>query len=162
MPNTKKLYLSIAVFLTVLLFQADAEAVFSIQLNYFSVDFGNMDMGVIKDDVPPDGLVVTCTTDQNNAWSLMIRNDFPLTHVSNPASLIPNTNFRWYGISTSVPSNTSLVLTREDFTYEKTIYSGTAGEVASGTDITMKFELSLPPLLQSGVYSTNIVFTFIE
>ena len=119
-------------------------------------------MGAIKEDIPSNGLVVTCTTDQGNSWSLKIRDDYPLRHVSDPSSMIPNTNLKWYGLSTSDPSNTSLVTTREDFTIERTIYMGAAGEGASGTNITMKFELTLPPALQSGTYGTNIVFTLTE
>ena len=165
MRTNKNIKLAVVVFFAILLFYGKAEAVFSITLNYFSIDFGNMDSGYsgsFKDDVPSIGLVATCTTDEGNAWFLNIRNDGPLTHVSNPASVIPNTYFRWYGISTSDPVNTSLVTAREDFTIERRVYSGAVGEGASGTDITMKFELTLPPLLQSGSYDTNIVFTFTE
>jgi hypothetical protein len=158
----KTLAIFIAITFAIFLYTHDAEAVFSIDLNFYSIDFGNMNMGDIKDDIPSIGLIITCTTDQGNPWYLKIRNDYPLKHISNPASVIPNTNFKWYGVSTSDPTNTSLVTTREDFTYEKTIYSGAAGEGASGTDITIKFELTLPPILQSGIYSTNIVFTFTE
>ena len=150
----------ILIFFIMLLCQKEAEAVFSIELNFYSIDFGSMDMGSIKDDVPSIGLIVTCTTDQGLAWDLKIRNDQPLTHVSNPASVIPNTNFKWYGVSTSDPINTTLVMTREDFTFEKTIYTGTA--IESPTDITIRFELILPAILQSGDYTTDVVFTFVE
>jgi len=67
---------------------------------------------------------------------------------------------RWYGVSTSNATNTSLVMTREDFTFEKLVYTGAAAEAQ--TDITMKFELTLPALLEYGNYTTNIVFTLTE
>lgn len=146
-----------------LLLQGKAEAVFTIELNYYSIDFGNMDSGAsgsYKDDIPPQGVGVTCATDQGNAWFLKIRNDQPLTHASNPAATIPDTDFKWYGVSTSDPANNSLVTTREDFTVEKTVYSGAAAE--NQTTITMKFELTVPPVIQSGHYESNIVFTFTE
>ncbi len=160
MINAKRFGFIAFILFTLFLFQGEAAAL-SIELNYYSIDFGNMNMGAIKDDVPSDGLVITCTTTAATPrWTLKIRNDYPLTHISNPASIIPDTYFKWYGISTNNPSNTSLVMTREDFTFEKTIYTGLAGEVQ--TSITIKFELTLPSLLQSGTYNTNIVFTFTE
>ena len=152
----------ILLFAAVLTTSSTANAAFSIELNFPDLNFGNMNMGDIKDDVPPMGLIVTCTTDLGNPWSLNIRNDWPLMHVSNPSSVISNTDFKWYGVSTSDPANTSLIMTREDFTFERTIYNGAAGEGANGTDIMMKFELTLPSLLQSGLYTSNIVFTLTE
>lgn len=158
MINAKRFGFMAVIFFTILFFQGEAAA-FSIELNYYSIDFGNMNMGGIKDDVPSDGLVITCTTN-GPSWTLKVRDDYPLRHVSNPASIIPDTNFKWYGISTSDATNTSLIMTHEDFTFEKTIYTGLVNELQ--TNITIKFELTLPPILQSGDYSTNVVFTLSE
>ena len=165
--NTKKLALVVLIFFTGFLFQGNAEAVFSVDLNFFSIDFGNMDSGYsgsYKDDIPSIGLTATCTTDQGSAWSLLIRNDNPLRHNNYSSFEIDNANFRWYGTNvTGVLSSTArLTQTREDFIIERTVYSGIAGEGVSGTDITMKFELTMPPLFPSGIYETNIVFTFTE
>ena len=148
--------------LTIFLYKSDAEAAFSIELNFYSIDFGKLNMGDIKDGVPGTGLTVTCTTDQNNPWFLKIRNEGPLIHTSNPASIIPDTNLYWYGVSSSVPGNNSLVTSQQDFTLEKTVYSAPATEGASGTQITMKFRVDVPTVVQSGTYNTNIVFTFTE
>jgi len=158
-----KFFVLAILFLVVFSYSDKAEAVFSIELNYYSIDFGDMNMGDYKDDVPSNGLIVTCTTDSGQQWTLKIRDEWPLSHVSNPASVIPDTRFKWYGLTTSdSATNTSLVTTREDFTFEKNIYTGNAGEGANGTDITLKFELTLPPVLQSGTYATTVVFTFTE
>ena len=164
MSDVKRLGFIVLIFFVILLCQKEAEAVFSIELNSYSIDFGGMDMGSIKDDVPPIGLVVTCTTDQGNAWDLKIRNDQPLTHVSNPASMIPDTNFCWY-VESTTGNISNLVYSlneRQDFTFEKTIYNDPGILGLSTTDITMKFELILPDLLQSGDYNSTVVFTFIE
>lgn len=158
----KIFFCAAVIFAVIFLAQPETYAVFSLDLNFYSIDFGSMNMGDIKDDVPPIGLTATCTTDQGLRWYLRIRSDGPLTHEENPAAFIPDTNFRWYGISTSDPANTSLVTTREDFTMERTIYIGEPGEGADGTDLMMKFEITLPPLLQSGRYNANIVFTMTE
>ncbi|MBU4375955.1 MAG: hypothetical protein KKD29_00580, partial [Candidatus Omnitrophica bacterium] len=82
--------------------------------------------------------------------------------ILNPSSFIPNTNFFWYGISSSVPGNNSLVRNQEDFTVERTVYSAPGTEGNPGTDITLKFKVIVPRPVQSGTYNTKIVFTFTE
>ena len=152
----------ILAFSTVFLWTQDAFATFSINLNFYSIDFGNLNMGDIKDDVPGIGLKVTCTTDQANPWQLRIRTERPLTNTMDPSSFIPNSNFFWYGISTSVPDNGSLVRSQEDFTVERTVYTAPGTEGNPGTDITLKFKVVVPRPVQSGAYTTKIVFTFTE
>lgn len=136
--------------------------VFSINLNFYSIDFGDLNMGDIKDDVPGIGLKATCMTNQGNPWQLRIRAERPLTNTANPSSFIPNSNFFWYGISTTVPANASLVKSQEDFTVERTVYSAPGSEGMPGTDITLKFKVIVPRPAQSGVYTTKVVFTFTE
>lgn len=152
----------LAAFLTVFLYSTEAAAVFSVDLNFYSIDFGSLNMGDMKDDVPGMGIRVMCRTDQGNPWQLKIRADRPLSHMENPASFIPNTNFFWYGVSSNVPGNNSLDRNQEDFTMERTVYSAPAGEGATGTEITMKFKVIVPRPAQSGIYTTKIIFTFTE
>ncbi|MBL7071630.1 MAG: hypothetical protein ISS26_05625 [Candidatus Omnitrophica bacterium] len=145
------------------LYPRAAEAIFTLELNLTTVSFDNMNSGPAgsyRDDVPPQGLEVVCASDQGNVWSLLIRNDLPLTNTANPASAIPDENFKWYGVSTSDPTNATLVTIREDFSVEKTVYAGAAAE--TNTTLMMKFELTVPPLMQSGEYTSNIVFTLTE
>lgn len=156
MKKKINLFLSF-IFCIIFILSCDEARALSIQLmNYTSLDFGSMNAGETKFDVPSNGLIVRCSH-TSGKWTLSIRDDYPLGNITNPASTIPNTNFKWYGVSTSDPSNTSLVTTHEDFTTEKQVYRARAGELS--TDITMKFELILPPFLQSGTYKTNVVFT---
>lgn len=159
----KIILLVLITFSAVFLYLDDASAAFSISLNFYTVDFGSLNMGDIKDDVPNIGIKVTCVTDQGNPWQLKIRAERPLTHMNNPASIIPNTNFFWYGISSNVPGNNSLDRNQEDFTLERTVYSapGTEGALP-GTDITLKFKVVIPAPAQSGVYTSRIIFTFTE
>ncbi|MDD5680350.1 MAG: hypothetical protein PHI59_03820 [Candidatus Omnitrophica bacterium] len=156
------LFVLLAAFLTVFLYSTEAAAVFSVDLNFYSVDFGSLNMGDMKDDVPGMGIRVMCRTDQGNPWQLKIRADRPLSHMENPASFIPNTNFFWYGVSSNVPGNNSLDRNQEDFTMERTVYSAPAGEGVTGTEITMKFKVIVPKPAQSGIYTTKIIFTFTE
>lgn len=159
------LFMAMAVCLSVILCPKDVSAgatVFSLSLNFYSIDFGSLNMGDIKDDVPGIGLKATCMTNQGNPWQLRIRTERPLTHTVNPSSFIPNTNFFWYGISSSVPGNGSLVKSQEDFTVERTLYSAPGGEGMPGTDITVKFKVIVPRPVQSGIYTTKIIFTFTE
>jgi len=161
----RAVFLLVAYFLAVFLCVPAAEAAFGIDLNFYSIDFGDLDMGTVKDDVPSQGLVATCTTDQGNAWYLMIRNEQPLQNVNNPAAVIPDTNFYWYGVApviTDVTGNNSLVTSYQDFTYEKTAYTGQAGEGAAGTQITLKFKVDVPNPAQSGEYHSRVVLTFTE
>lgn len=153
---------ALIVFSVTFLCPDEAAAVFSVDLNFYSIDFGSLDMGDIKDDVPGIGIMVTCRTDQGNPWQLKIRADRPLTHMENPASFIPNTNFFWYGVSSNVPSNNSLDRNQEDFTLEKTVYTAPAGEGATGTEIILKFKVIVPRPIQSGIYTTKVIFTFTE
>ncbi|MFH0839933.1 MAG: hypothetical protein V1883_02825 [Candidatus Omnitrophota bacterium] len=163
MKNIKFIFLALLIASSaVFLYTQDALAAFSINLNFYSIDFGNLNMGDIKDDVPGIGLTVTCQTDQGNPWQLRIRAERPLTSILNPSSFIPNTNFFWYGISSSVPGNNSLVRNQEDFTVERTVYSAPGTEGNPGTDITLKFKVIVPRPVQSGIYNTKIVFTFTE
>ena len=160
----KARYFLWVLFLAILSYPLESMALNIEFTNYNVIDFGTMNRGAIKDDIPTDGLVVRCTTGPATpGWTLKIKSEYPLTHESNPASMIPNTYFKWYGERTSDADNNSLVTMREDFTFEKTVYTGAAGE--DQTDITLKFELTLPRDIQWGTYNTNhgrIVFTLTE
>lgn len=167
MPTNRLLIITLISGLLLFAAAREAEAVFTIEFNLHSIDFDSMDSGAsgsFKDDVPSQGLTITCTTDEGNAWQLKVRNEQPLTHISNPGATIPDTSFRWYVESTT--GNTGQLgyslNQREDFTIEKTIYTGTAGEGAAGIDFTTKYELTVPPNIQSGDYSSTVVFTFTE
>ena len=149
-------------FLAVFLYPTKAAATFSVNLNFYTMDFGSLNMGDIKDDVPGIGIKVTCMTDQGNPWELKVRAERPLTHMENPASTIPNTNFFWYGISSNISGNSSLDTNQEDFTVERTVYRAPAGEGATGTEITLKFKVVIPRPAQSGIYTSRVVFTFTE
>lgn len=148
------------VIFSLLFFSRPAEATLGITLDSYALSFGNLNPGEVKSDVPQGSIIVTCSSDQGNAWNLKIRTETPLANSLNPASMIPNANLWWYGVSTTGAG--SLITTKEDFDSEKTVYSAPQGEVAGSVEIKVKFEISVPRDVQSGQYTSNVIFTIIE
>jgi hypothetical protein len=146
-----------------------AEALSIDFLNYNIIDFGAMDMGQIENNFPSDGFLIKCTASTGTpGWTLTVKLEHPLTHETNTASQIPNTNFEWYLVSTSDLNNqpTNINQLVEFTTYDNTtnpVYTGLAGE--EETDLEIKFRLEIPSALEWGYYDTrfsSIVFTLTE
>ncbi|MBU0479262.1 hypothetical protein KKC91_11945 [bacterium] len=157
----KKIVVIIIFFLiAVFFFNAEAKAEFTIQVDRYSIDFGNLDLGEVRSDVPSDGLEITCTSDLGNPWELRISNIQPLVHVYNPTQFIPDTNFRWYSVSTT--GGGVLESEEKDFTQERVIYSAPLGEGTTGTRVVVKFKLIVPQMVQAGRYETRIIITMTE
>lgn len=133
---------------------------FKLKVDKHTIDFSNLNLGETKSDIPGDGFKATCTSDLGNPWELKISNIQPLTHEHNPTATIPDTNFRWYGISTTGAG--TLIKEEKDFTQERVLYSAPAGEGANGIDIIIKFKLIVPQMIQAGEYETQIMFTMTE
>lgn len=149
--------------LAVLIFYAisSSYAIFRLELDRFDVGFGSLNLGETKYDIPADSLKATITTDTGNSFKLQIRNLQPFTSASNPLFTIENRKFWWYGVSTT--GSGTLVTTQENFVQEKTVYTGVAGEGASGIDVEMKFRVDVPENnLLSGRYTSDVVLTATE
>ena len=144
----------------IFLFTVPAFATFDISIDMTHINFGAVNPGEITGDIPPQGLNVTCTSDQGNQWFLRVYTESPLAHIDNPGMDIPDTEFYWYGINTTGQGD--LVTEEEDFTSEKIIYTSTAAEGADGVTISVKFKLECPGYVQSGEYDTSIIFTLTE
>ncbi len=153
-----RLLLLAAIILIALSSHAYAE--FTIETDLKSIDFGPMNPGDTRGDIPSQGVTIRCTTTQGNSWQLRLHLETPLTHVTNPSSIITNDNFWWYGVSTT--GSGSLVMHEQNLLTEQIAYTAPAGEGASGIDIKLKFKLTLPNSLQSGQYATKIILTMIE
>lgn len=135
-------------------------AAFSIETDLREINFGQMSPGEIKGDIPSQGVTVRCISDQGNAWYLRIRLDGQLTHIDSPSSVIPNSNFWWYGSSTT--GTGTLTTAQQNFLSEEIVYQAPVGEGSTGVDINIKFILELPHIIQSGSYGSTIVLTLIE
>jgi hypothetical protein len=142
------------------LISTDAQAVFSVDTDLTSINFGTMKPNEVMGDIPAQGVTIRCTTDRGNAWTIRTHLEQPLTNSLNPSSIIPNENFRWYGISTT--GSGTLVRTEQDYLVEKVIYSAPAGEGAGGVDVNVKFRISIPAGTESGTYTTRVILTMIE
>lgn len=123
-------------------------------------NFGLLQLGEVRRDVPPEGLRLVCTTDGLGSWQLLVTQLEPMAHEQNPMQVIPETNFRWYGVSTTG----SGTLTREesDVSQERAVYTGTSAEGPGGVEIVMKFALVAPRWTQMGRYRTRLLFTLTE
>jgi hypothetical protein len=137
-----------------------AQAAFDITTDLTHINFGSVNPGETIGDIPVQGLNVTCTSDQGNQWFLRIYTETPFRHDENPGMIISDEDFWWYGVDTTGAG--TLVTTEEDMTSEKTIYTSTATEGANGIGITVKFKLRVPKDIQSGAYSTRMIFTLTE
>lgn len=163
-------FIAIGLFLYILSYSSRSEALSIYFTNYNIIDFGSVDLSggaTIIDDIPYDGLVIRCNAGPATpGWTLNVKIEQPLTHESNPAATIPNTYFKWYvEKTTGNRDNVAYGINQpEEFTtYDKLVYTGTAGE--DETDLKLKFQLELSPNLQWGTYSTRsgrIVFTLTE
>ena len=168
--NSREYIVILAIVLVMIAFACpNAEALEIAFTNYDVIDFGEMNLGDIKYDIPRDGLIVKCTASTGTpGWTLTVRIDHPLTHESNIASEIPNTNFKWYLVSTSDLNNqpTNIEQRVEFRTYDDVqnpVYTGLANE--DETELTLKFQLEIPRDLEWGYYDTHlgrIVFTLTE
>lgn len=123
-------------------------------------DFGVLHLGEVRRDIPPEGLRLVCTTDGLNAWQLLVTQLEPMAHEHNPTQVIPETNLRWYGVSTS--GSGTLAREESDFSQERAVYTGLSTEGTGGVDIVMKFALLAPRWTQMGRYRTRLLFTLTE
>ena len=137
-----------------------AWAVFSIDIDTPNIDFGVMNIGDQRSDVPARGVVVTCASNQGNLWKLNVYAQQPFTHENNSLSIIPNSDFYWFGVNT----NGSGILKKiaEDFTFEKTVYEAGSGEGSPPVSIEVRFRLDVRDFIQSGGYQTRVIFTMFE
>jgi hypothetical protein len=117
--------------------------------------------GEIKEDVPPQGLLVTCKSNDPDApWYLKISDTGPLTY--GPYT-IPNSNFYWYGYSSG--SGTWYGTGEDNLSTAPVLaYSSPSSglNLPGGTVCQFKFRLDVPPDQEPGPYSTIVQFTVTE
>ena len=135
-------------------------AALNLAIDRSEFDFGLLQLDEVRRDVPPEGLRLTCTTDGLNSWQLLVTQLEPMAHEQNPTQVIPETNLRWYGVSTS--GSGTLVREESDFTQERAVYTGLGTEGPGGVDVVMKFTLVAPHWTQMGRYRTRLLFTLTE
>jgi hypothetical protein len=134
---------------------------FRLSVDRGSVDFETMKPGAVKDNMPPDGIIITSKTNVGNPWYLKISNDNPL---SSGPYIIPNSNLIWYGWTdgkgTWYGTGTNPITLVPDL-----IYASGASErnnMPDGTNNHLKFKLTIPGGQPGGKYITNIKLTMTE
>lgn len=133
----------------------------SMDLDIRVVDFERMIPGEVKLDVPSQGLLVTCKSNNPNApWYLKISETGPLSY--GPYT-IPDSNFYWYGFT---DGDGIWYGTGEDnlSTTPILVYaSPTSGlNLPDGTVCHFKFKLAIPKDQEPGPYMTTVQFTMTE
>lgn len=146
--------------LSALAWSAPQALALSLVVDRTEVDFGTLQLGEVRSDVPPEGLRLTCKTDGLGAWQLLLSQLEPMSNELNPTQVIPETNLRWYGVSTT--GSGTLVREETDVTQERVIYTGTAAEGSGGIEVVVKFLLIAPQWTQMGRYRTRLLFTLTE
>ncbi|MCX5726605.1 MAG: hypothetical protein NT030_05455 [Candidatus Saganbacteria bacterium] len=133
----------------------------SMDLDIRIVDFERMVQGEVKEDVPPQGLQVTCKSNDPDApWYLKISDTSPLTY---GPDTIPNSHFYWYGYSSG--SGTWYGTGEDNLSTAPVLaYSSPSSglNLPGGTVCQFKFKLELPPDQEPGPYSTTVQFTMTE
>jgi len=133
----------------------------SMDLDIRLVDFERMVPGEVKLDVPPQGLLVTCKSNNPNApWYLKISSTGPLSY--GPYT-IPDSDFYWYGWT---DGNGTWYGTGDNNLTSAPILayaSPTAGlNLPEGTVCHFKFKLAVPKDQEPGQYMTTVQFTMTE
>ena len=144
-----------------------AHAAFTFRLDGSSVgtiDFGSMDPGSAKFDLPTTGIFqLDCTSDQGNAYTVFVSDSQPFTNTADGTQTIGNENFRWLGTFTTGAGTLSKSAYVNFSTLPAAVYQGVAGDAGGATQvIQMKFGLIVPASLRGGTYTTTIRFTMTE
>ncbi len=142
-------------------FTVSVASVFELSIDQGFIDFGRMNPGDMKWNMPPAGITVQSKSNSGKPWYLKVSNDSPFSSGSNT---IPNSNFswsgwtdgsgKWYGDGTNQVSVTPTL-----------VYSSGAGEennLPNGTVNHMKFKLKVPNNQVPGNYTTIVKFTMTE
>ncbi len=142
-------------------FTVNVASVFELSIDQGFIDFGRMNPGETKWNMPPAGIMIQAKTNGGKPWYLKISNDSPFSSASN---VIPNSNFSWYGWTSGAgkwygTGENSMSIT------PALVYSSGAGEdnnLPAGTVNHMKFRLKVPANQAPGNYTTVVKFTMTE
>ena len=134
---------------------------FRLSVDRGMIDFDKMKPGETKDNMPPEGIIVTSMTSTGNPWYLKISNNSPL---SSGPYIIPNSNFIWYGWTDGTGTwygngNNYMTLLPE------LMYASGANEknnMPDGTNNHLKFKLSIPNGQPGGKYLSTVTMTMTE
>ncbi len=136
-------------------------SVFTLSADRGTADFTTMKPGETKDNVPPEGIIITSKTNDGNPWFLKISDTSPL---SAGPYVIPNSNLIWYGWSDG--KGTWYGNGTNAFTFVPSLmYASSMTEtnnLPDGTNNHLKLKLTIPPGQPGGKYISTIQLTMTE
>ncbi len=134
---------------------------FRLSVDRGTIDFEKMKPGDVKDNMPPEGVIVTSNTNTGNPWYLKISNDSPL---SSGPYVIPDSNFSWYGWTDG--AGTWYGTGNNPITFvPELMYASGANEgnnMPNGTNNHLKFKLAIPKGQPGGKYLSTVTLTLTE
>jgi hypothetical protein len=134
---------------------------FSLSADRGTADFVTMKPGETKDNVPPEGIIITSKTNDGNPWFLKISDTSPL---SAGPYVIPNSNMIWYGWTDG--KGTWYGNGTNAFTFVPSLmYASSMTEtnnLPDGTNNHLKLKLTIPPGQPGGKYISTIQLTMTE
>jgi hypothetical protein len=134
---------------------------FRLSVDRGTIDFEKMRPGDTKDNVPPEGIIITTSTNTGNPWYLKISNDSPL---SSGPYVIPDSNFNWYGWTDGTGTWYGNGNNRVTFVPELMYASGPneGNTMPNGTNNHLKFKLAIPKGQPGGKYLSTVTMTLTE
>jgi len=134
---------------------------FTLSVDRGTADFETMKPGETKDNVPPEGVIITSMTNDGNPWFLKISDINPL---SAGPYIIPNSGLTWYGWTdgkgTWYGNGTNAITLVPSLMYA----SGATetNNLPNGTNNHLKLKLTIPPGQPGGRYFSTIQLTMTE
>lgn len=142
-------------------FTVTVNSVFELSIDQGLIDFGRMDPGDEKNNIPSRGLTVTSRTNSGNPWYLKINSSSPF---SSGDKIIPYSSFRWTGWTDGsgvwFGTNNKTVSASPVLAYSSG--AGEESNLPNGTLNHFKFKLNVPKIQAPGVYTTMVKFTMTE
>lgn len=134
---------------------------FTLSIDRGTVDFDKMVPGDTKDNMPPEGVVITSSTNGGNPWFLKISDDGPL---SSGPFIISNSNFIWYGWTDGQGTWYGRGTNQLSLVPMLMYSSGPAetNNLPNGTLNHLKFKLSIPKGQPGGKYINYVRLTMTE
>lgn len=142
-------------------FTVTINSVFELSIDQGLIDFGKMNPGETKHNIPASGILVSSKTNNGNPWFLKISHTSPFASANN---LIPDSNFKWTGWSDGAGKWFGTVNNNIRIT-PSIAYTSGAGEennLPNGTTNHFKFKLAVPSNQAPGIYTTTVKFTMTE
>lgn len=142
-------------------FTVTINSVFELSIDQGLIDFGKMNPGETKHNMPSSGILVLSKTNNGNPWFLKIDSSSPFASGNN---LIQAANFKWSGwtdgAGTWFGMGSNIIRSTPTIAYASA--AGEENNLPNGTTNHFKFNLAVPSSQAPGIYTTTVKFTMTE